>query len=128
MKKICTTAFVLAFVAMLLPFVASAQCRGGNDFCTILSDLRYIINLSIGILSSLALLVFIWGIVKYIASAGNEDAKEEGKRIMIGGVIALFVLFSVFGLVRFLQRSFGVYESTTVKPPRIDFSTGGGNL
>ncbi len=128
MKKICTTAFVLAFVAMLLPFVASAQCAGGNNFCDILNDLRYIINLSIGILSSLALLVFIWGIVKYIASAGNEDAKEEGKRIMIGGVIALFVLFSVFGLVRFLQGSFGVYESTTVKPPRIDFSTGRGNL
>lgn len=80
----------------------------------------------LGIVSSLALLVFMWGIVKYITSAGDEDKAKEGKSIMIYGVVALFVMFSVFGLVNFVRDSFGIDRGTTITPPSIN-PVGGGS-
>jgi hypothetical protein len=40
--------------------------------------------------AGLALLFFLWGIVKYIFAQGNETAKVDGKNIMLWGLIGLF--------------------------------------
>ena len=45
------------------------------------------------IVAAIALLAFFWGLVKFIAGAGNEDKRTEGKQVMLWGIISLFVLF-----------------------------------
>ena len=65
---------------------------------------------------ALALLFFLWGLAKYIFAAGNEEAKESGKRIMIWGIIALFIMASVWGIVAFLQDLFGVTDTSITVP------------
>ncbi|PCI29648.1 hypothetical protein COB55_01755 [Candidatus Wolfebacteria bacterium] len=57
---------------------------------------------------SAALLLFFWGIAKFILSAGSEEKQSEGKSIMLWGVIALFVMTSIWGIVRFLSQSLGI--------------------
>ncbi len=57
---------------------------------------------------TLALIFFFWGLAKYILSAGDEEKKTEGRNIMIYGVIALFVMVSVWGLTTLLGNTFGV--------------------
>ena len=58
----------------------------------------------IGIVIALALLAFFWGLAKFIFNvSGDEKAVQEGKRIMLCGIIALFVMVSVWGIVRFIQ-------------------------
>lgn len=53
---------------------------------------------------ALCLLYFFWGVAKYIrVSSGSEKAAEEGKRIMLYGIIALFVVFSVWGIIEFMR-------------------------
>ncbi len=59
------------------------------------------------LLFALALAVFIWGIVKFISTEGAAE-KEQGRQFMIWGVIAFFVMFSVWGLVRILGDTFGL--------------------
>lgn len=61
----------------------------------------------IPLLFAVAILVFIYGIVKFI---GNEESaeKEDGKQFMMWGIIALAVMFSVWGLVEILGNTFGV--------------------
>lgn len=66
-----------------------------------------LVGLAIPIVGSLALLGFFWGLAKYIFSQGNETSKIEGKKVMVYGLIALFVMFSVWGIIGFFQRSFG---------------------
>ncbi len=58
-------------------------------------------NRVIPIVFILATLYFFWGIVKYIKSEGA--GKAEGKAIMVWGVVALFVMTSVWGIVRLLR-------------------------
>lgn len=50
--------------------------------------------------------IFMVGVLKYITAGDNEEKRQAGRQIMIFGVIALFVLVSVWGLVRILTQSF----------------------
>ncbi len=59
----------------------------------------------IGLLLTLALVVFFIGMVKYIRSAGEDD-KNNAKQIMWWGIIALFVMVAVWGLVGILTNTF----------------------
>lgn len=74
------------------------------------------------LVASLAFLAFLWGIAVYIFKAGDEKSKEYGKNIMVYGVIALFVMVSVWSLVQILKNTF--FESSNT-PVNVD--SGGGN-
>jgi hypothetical protein len=111
-------------IAALAPSFAHAAINCGSvtqitDIESFLCSFKDLINFSTGVVASLALLVFFWGLVKYIAKADDPKEKEAGKNTMIWGVIALFVMFSVFGLVSFLQASFGVTGTGPVIPPQL---------
>lgn len=56
----------------------------------------------------LAVLVFIYGVVQYMAGAEEEAKREQGRQFIIWGLIALFAMVSVWGLVRVLNNTFGV--------------------
>ena len=70
----------------------------------------------IPILMIIATLVFIWGIIQYVLSAGSDDRKKEAKNLIIWGLIALFVIVAMWGLVNVIGSTFGVEEP---KIPRV---------
>jgi TRAP-type mannitol/chloroaromatic compound transport system permease small subunit len=74
------------------------------------------------VLSGLALVVFLWGMVMFIRNSGNEQDQTVGKKRMIWGVVELFVLVSVWGLVQLLQAMFGVNGAATVPEPGVNFA------
>jgi len=76
---------------------------GIKDLITAVGGL---INPLIVILVGVALLVFFWGLAKFIFRVGgDEKAVEGGKRLMIWGLIALFIMISVWGIIRFMQNA-----------------------
>ena len=66
-----------------------------------------IINPAIYLLFAMATLMFVYGIVTYIAASGSPQGVQKGKNIMIGGIIGLFVMASAFGIVKILCNFFG---------------------
>ncbi len=54
-------------------------------------------------LSTLALVIFLWGGVRFIWGSSNKEGHGADKQLLIWGIIALFVLFSLGGLVRFVE-------------------------
>lgn len=56
---------------------------------------------------ALAFLFFLWGVFKFIRSSESKD-KEEGKKTIIAGLIGLFVMTSVWGIVKIAQNTLGV--------------------
>ncbi len=93
MKKFIITA--LAFT----PFLASAQL---TNVSSLLTSVGQLINTALPIVVGLALLGFFWGLAMFVFNAGNEEKRGEGRSIMIWGVVALFVMVAVWGLVNFL--------------------------
>jgi hypothetical protein len=65
----------------------------------------------IPLLITLSVIVFIIGIIKYIAGADEATKREEGRNFMIYGIVALFVIVSVWGLVGVIQGTFGLGNS-----------------
>ena len=107
--------FVLAASFALLPAVAFAQLGNVEN---IVDSIGRLVSAATPIVVGLALLAFFWGLAKYIFAAGDEEKKSEGKNIMIWGVIALFVMISVWGIVRFIADAIGIDpdESPIVVP------------
>lgn len=65
----------------------------------------------------LALAMFVWGVAQFvILGAGEEAKREQGKQLMIWGIIALAVMVSVWGLVKILGNTFNIdYTIPTLK-------------
>lgn len=57
---------------------------------------------------SLAIAGFIYGIVQYFLNPENEENRKKGKSYMLWGLIALFVMISVWGLVAVIGNTFGI--------------------
>lgn len=51
-----------------------------------------------------ATVVFLWGVLGYIRAAGEEDV-SEAKRFIIYGLVGLFVMGSVWGLVKIISTT-----------------------
>ena len=104
MKKVIIATLALA------PALAFAQQLGNIE--TLIRSIGRVVALALPIVVAIALLAFFWGLVKFIFAQGNEESKADAKRIMLWGIIALFVMVAVWGLVRFIGTSFGVTPET----------------
>jgi len=107
---------ILALLA-LAPTFAFAQNLGNLD--TLLDSIGQLIGTALPIVVALALLAFFWGLVKYIFAQGNEESKADAKKIMIWGLVALFVMVSVWGLVRFIGEAVGVDQGGDIEVPTV---------
>lgn len=107
--------FIIAALAFA-PALASAQSLGNIE--GLLTSVGNLVDLALPIVVALALLAFFYGLAKLIW--GGAEAVAEGKTLMIWGVVALFVMVSVWGLVRFVGDAFGIEEGGSVTPPTVD--------
>jgi Type IV secretion system pilin len=111
MKKV-----ILATLA-LAPTLAFAQSLG--NLTILLTSIGGLVDIALPIVVGLALLAFFWGLVKYIFAQGDETAKADGKKIMLWGLVALFVMVSVWGLVKFIGTSLGINQGETIVVPKV---------
>ena len=95
----------------LLPIIALAQ-----TLATELGIVVKIINALMPFIVGLAVLFFMWGVFQFIKSSGNEDELTEGRNRMIYGIIGIFVMVSVWGLVNLLKGTFAT-TNTAIDAP-----------
>lgn len=81
------------------------------------------LNGVIGLFITLAIVVFFWGLIKYLWSIDNENA-HEGLKIMFWGLIAIFVMVSIWGIIRLLQSTLKVTSTDPVIPKGIVVNPG----
>jgi len=112
-----TTLTALAFI--LVPVTVSAQVT----VQTIITAFTNALGGLVVVAAAIALMVFIWGIVLFVARSGDENAVQEGKKRMMWGVIGLFLIVSIWGLINLLMEMFGVEDpATECQAPYIDIS------
>lgn len=66
-----------------------------------------ILNPLIGLLFAAALVYFIYGVVKFIANADNEAAREKGKQHILYSIIGLVIMVGVWGIIELIINSLG---------------------
>lgn len=80
-----------------------------------------ILQNTILLLSGAALVVFLAGLVKFIfnRAKGNQDSLAKDKKGMLWGLVALFVLVTLWGIIRMFQGFLGVPTNNNINLPRI---------
>jgi hypothetical protein len=67
-----------------------------------------VIDAILGLVGSLALIMFIYGGLIWMTAAGNDQKVTKGKNIVLWAALGLVVVFSAYALVKFLFSSLGV--------------------
>ncbi len=62
----------------------------------------------LGIVGSLALVMFIYGGFMFLISAGNSSSVEKAQKIIAGSVIGLIIVFTSYIIVRFSMQALGL--------------------
>ncbi|MBP6857778.1 MAG: hypothetical protein KBC11_01095 [Candidatus Pacebacteria bacterium] len=129
MKKIVVSLFVLAL--LVLPAAVSAQLGGPRpNFTYANTAVEQIIRwsqMAVTFLMIIATLWFIWTVIGYIRVKDATKA-EDAKKAMIRGIIGLFVIVTIWGIVRILASTLGVTGGSlntedTPCPPGMTYST-----
>ncbi len=116
---------LIAIILLLTPSLAFAQVYGNvqygapvvppqqqysqqgglRDINGVAQKATYIGDLVIGLAIALAVVWIIINVIRYLIAGGEEDRKKGGMAILYG-VIGLFVILSIWGLVSILTGTF----------------------
>ncbi len=63
-----------------------------------------IINPVIEVLFGLAIAIFFWGVIEFIWNSGSEEKRTTGKQHMIWGLVGLFIMTAVAGIIEITKK------------------------
>ena len=105
------------FATLLIPSLAAAQ--GFNDFDDAISTITNWLNDLIPLLIGIAVIVFLWGVVKYVIAGSDSTKRKEGGALMAYGILAIFVMVSVWGLVNILVDTLDLNTNIPTDLPQV---------
>jgi len=89
-----------------------------SDFNELATTVSGILSTIVGLLIAFAVVMFLYGVVKYITAGAEEEKKKEARNVIIYGIIGIFAMVSVWGLVGILKNTFDL-EDTPISVPEI---------
>ena len=109
---------IIAVLGLMTPFAAYAQ----TTLQTIIATLLQMANTVVPLFMVIAVAVFLWGIVKYITAAGDEEKAKSARGYIIYGLIGIFVMVSFWGIIQVFGSTFGFTPGQgTITAPTIGF-------
>lgn len=122
MKKTAFLAAAIAILGCALFFGGAVSVRADTPDCaagqTCLTNpltattpeglIRNVLTGILGIVGSLALLMFVYGGFTWMLAAGNAENVKRGRDILVWATIGLVVIFSSYALIGFIMKSLGV--------------------
>ncbi len=70
-----------------------------NNFLTILDPVIFFV-------AGLGFFGMLTGILKYVGAGGDEERLGKGKKLIIYGLVGMFIMFSFWGLAKILANSY----------------------
>ena len=115
MKKIILgVLFSLLITGIIIVPQVSANCPAGSTNCltnplgsinTPQALIGKVINAVLGVVGSLALLIFVYGGLIWMTSSGSPEKIKQGRDTLLWAAIGLVVIFSAYGLTRVVLSS-----------------------
>ncbi len=123
----------LAYGQGILPAATGTttpSCKGGdttycgdygvNDFVQLAVNISQWI---LGIVGSLALVMFIYGGLMFLISAGSSDKIAEARKIIVAAAIGLIIVFASYLIIKFVLLSLGLNWRGSIEAPSAATST-----
>ena len=74
------------------------------------------IKAAMGIMGSLALVVFVYGGFRWLTAAGNSEHIEAGTGAMVWATIGIFIIFSSYAILQLVFNAIGAQNRGTATP------------
>lgn len=62
----------------------------------------------IPLIITLALVAFLFGVLQYVINADDAAKRTEGRKYMLWGIISLFVMLGIFGILQLIGNTFDI--------------------
>lgn len=73
-----------------------------------------IINPTVGLLFSLALIWFVFGVTKFVKNASDPGERATGQRHMLWGIVGMSIMIGVFSIIRLVVGNIGAEVPSTI--------------
>ena len=113
--KIIKMKKLIALAVLLAPLSVFAQQI--TDANSLTNKITNIGNTIVVLLISFAVIWIIISVVRYLIAGGDNEKRKEGGFRILWGVVGLFVILSIWGLVAILKNTF---DTGTNKIPSND--------
>lgn len=107
----------LSALLLALPLAASAQSL--QPLANLIGAIARLVGALVPILITLALVVFFFGLVRYMWGHGGKSDVDGAKNLMKWGIVTLFVMVSIWGIVRLAQDALGINPNASVTSPQV---------
>ncbi len=119
MQYLKTTA---QLVVIFLVSVGVSNAQNAAWLNSVANGVYGVVPSLVALLVGLAVVYFLWGLVVFVANAGSDQARTEGKKSMVWGIIFIFAIVSVWGLVSLLRTVSGIGNGTTPSAPQTTYN------
>jgi len=93
-KQTLSYTFIISTYFIPIITFAMSGVRG------LLTDFSGVLNLITPLIFGLSTVYFFWGVAQFVLhDASNEKTREEGKKKIMWGIVALFVFASIYGIL-----------------------------
>ncbi len=98
LRTLGCTLFVL-----MLPYLSHAQ--NPKTFKELADQLATIMNWGVTLLITAGIVIYFWGAVKHIMDRGESEDSWELRKFLFTGLIVIFVMVSIWGILSILQNT-----------------------
>lgn len=107
---------LIAVFSALMPLAAFAA-----NLQDALVTVRKGIDFVIPMLMALAILVFLWGIVKYIMASGDPAKEKAARSGILWGLMGVLVLVAFWGIIQIVANTFDIETGGTLPKVNVPF-------
>lgn len=104
----------LAAPLVLLALPAVADAAAPRTFSELASLLVTYMNAGVGVLILAAIVIYFYGISTNVMKFGSEESKQYVRNYFFWGIIVIFVMVSVWGILEMLQNT--LFSDSPVAP------------
>lgn len=96
------------FLFLVLPVSAGLAAAPDLSYVkNIGTESSGVVGLLIPMALGAALLFFLWGMSLFILHADDESERAKGRKVMMWGIIGLFVIVSIWGIIGWISFTVG---------------------
>ncbi len=111
---------IIAFLIPLSPFSALAAQPSTTGIENIMALVKKMADSLIPLFMVVVVAIFMWGIIKYVTSSGDEEKRKSAQGYIIYGLLGIFVMVAFYGIITLVAGSFGISTgSGTIQQPTL---------
>ncbi len=123
--RVVSAASVGLIALMSSSGTAYAQSTNIDDLITKFGT--YIVDPILLVIFAAGFFMFMWGLFQFMLNISRGEDTSDGKRHMIYGTLGMLIMVSVYGIIAFLDNTFGLNVSNpdvntqNVSAPTVQF-------